>query len=191
MTVDTDLTPPLPHAPVHAALAPRGPVRVAFDVGPVRSKKLYAIIWPGPVRQRRDTPTPGPGRRPRIHPNERSPIHVFILQDNQEFDLAVQLVDAAGNPVPLGDGDAIAFASSDESVLVVADHGDGTATATATGKLGTAQVQATDTETDGDTIRETLDVQIVTGPATSVTITPGEPRDASNPPPETPVEPAP
>jgi hypothetical protein len=154
--------------------------RLRFVAGPVRRKRRFLVLDVGPVRRRRDTPTAAAQlARPRITPHARSQIVVFKLQDNQAVDLAVQAVDEAGNAVPLGDG-ALAWSVSDDAVLALSVSADGASAAVAaTGKLGSSQVQVVDTETDGGSFAGTLDVDVVVGPAVSIDIVPGEPRDAT------------
>jgi len=101
----------------------------------------------------------------------------FQLQDDQQVELAISYLDAAGNPATV-DG-STSWASSDETVLTVEPSADGTsATARAVGPLGTAQVQTTADADLGEgvvAISGVLDVEVIASQAVTATITPGEP----------------
>jgi hypothetical protein len=101
----------------------------------------------------------------------------FIMTDVQKVSLAVQPVDAAGNPAAL-DG-APVWTSTDPAVLTVTAAPDGlSAEAVAVGPLGTAQVSVSadaDMGAGVTTITGVLDVQVMASAAVSLGITPGTP----------------
>jgi hypothetical protein len=110
-----------------------------------------------------------------------SPMASVDILDSQLVSLAVAEVDAAGNPVSSPSPDA--WSSSDATVVAVAaDPSDPTglgAVATAVGPLGTATVTCAVTVTNPDgttaTVSGSLDVNVLAGPVSAVTITPGAP----------------
>ena len=101
----------------------------------------------------------------------------MILTDEQEVELSVAPVTAAGNPATV-DG-AVTWVSSDESIATVASTGPTTALVRNTGALGTAQIAATADADLGAGVRSimaTLDIQVVAAEAVSVGISAGAPR---------------
>ena len=106
---------------------------------------------------------------------------MFIL-DSEQVALSIQPVDAAGNPATV-DG-VPSWSSSDTSVLTLTPSADGlSAVAAATGKLGTSTISVTLGSISG-----TLQVDVHSGAAVSVTISAGTPsaKTAASPGPATP-----
>ena len=101
----------------------------------------------------------------------------MILTDEQEVEVSVVPVTAAGNPATV-DGD-VAWVSSDENIATVVSTGPTTAVVRSTGALGTTQIVA---QADADlgagvrSIMATLDIQVVAAEAMSVNISAGAPR---------------
>ena len=151
------------------------PATLRFIVGPVTHKRRVLLIEIGPVTEATHKPdVPHPARRVRIA-NRGGVVAAFRLEDTQQVDLSVSATDVHGHPAEI-EG-SLTWASSDESVLSVQAAADGMS-ATAVGVApGSAQVQVNDAETDGTNIAGTLDVEVVAGPAVSVTVTPGEVTD--------------
>jgi len=101
----------------------------------------------------------------------------FTLTDIQQVSLAIQAVDARGNPAKL-DG-APVWTSSDTALLTVVASDDGlSCVATAVGPLGTAQVLVTADADLGTGVRALtglLDIDIIASEALNVVIVPGTP----------------
>lgn len=101
----------------------------------------------------------------------------FQLRADQKVSISVSFVDAQGNPAVADDTPV--WDSSDASIVSVVAAPDGlSAVATASGVVGTAQVSVKADADLGDGIKEivgTLDLDIVSGEATSVVLSPGTP----------------
>jgi hypothetical protein len=157
--------------------------RLRFVAGPVRRKRRFLVLDVGPVRRRRDTPTAAAQlARPRITPHARSQIVVFKLQDNQAARPRRPGRRRGRQPdVPLGDG-ALAWSVSDDvGARAVGERG----RSVGDGR-GDRQARHVPGRRSVDTARRTarsfagtLDVEVVVGPAVSIDIVPGEPRDAT------------
>lgn len=101
----------------------------------------------------------------------------YLLRNDQMLPVSIQPVDAWGNPAKI---DGIpAWSVSDVGLANVASAGDGlSAVVTTVGPLGVVQVQVS---ADADlgagvrTITGTLDIQIESGEAVSLSIVPGTP----------------
>ncbi|MGV0985009.1 MAG: hypothetical protein ACOYB2_10670 [Limnohabitans sp.] len=130
--------------------------------------------------------TPEPKTVPVMH---GGPTVAFQIRDDQQVSLAVEALDAEGNPASA----TIAFTSSDETVVAVTDNGDGTALAVASpgaGGLGTATITATATDnSDGDVHLGTFDIEVVAGDVVIVNVVAGTPEAKApvEPPEEPPV----
>lgn len=100
----------------------------------------------------------------------------LALLDNQHCPLAIQAVDAAGQPTTLPAG-AVTWTSSNPSVATVTPSADGmSADVAATGTaLGTAQVAVSADLGGGNVLTGTLDVTVGAGAAASIQIVPGTP----------------
>lgn len=100
----------------------------------------------------------------------------LVLKDSEKVDLAIQGLDAAGNPAPL---EGVEWAVSDSLLLdLVVAEGGLLATVSAVGPLGKAQVSVKADALIGEGIAEligTLDVEIVAGQAVAIAISAGVP----------------
>lgn len=97
------------------------------------------------------------------------------LQDTQHCPLAIQAVDAAGNPATLPPG-AVTWTSSNPSVAPVTPSADGmSADVSAAGPLGTAQIGVSVAVSPSTTLTGSLDVTVVAGDAATIQIVPGTP----------------
>jgi hypothetical protein len=114
--------------------------------------------------------TPEPKTVPVFH---GGPVVVFQLRDSQQIQLAVEALDAEGNPAAAtttwtSSDDVVASVSADG--LVVASPG--------AGGLGTATITASVTDTsDGDVHEGTFEVEVVAGDVVIVNITAGAAED--------------
>ena len=100
---------------------------------------------------------------------------VFLLRDDEQFDLTFEADDKAGNKVPLDDSVTIVVSSSDELILTVTyDAVAAKATVVSTGKLGTAQINVKATIAGND-LTGSLIVEIVAGVADHLTLIPSAP----------------
>jgi len=100
-------------------------------------------------------------------------IMALQLRDTQQVALSAAEVDEHGHPTPVDDGSFV-WASSDPTVVEVIDNGDGTAVARTLGVIGTAQVNVTDTNDD---LTGQLQIDVVPGPPSAISIVAGEPTD--------------
>ena len=101
----------------------------------------------------------------------------MILTDEQEVEVSVAPVTAAGNPAAV-DG-AVIWVTSDAGIATVISTGPTTAVVRSAGALGSAQIVANADADLGAGIRSimaTLDIQVVAAEAMSVNILAGAPR---------------
>lgn len=98
------------------------------------------------------------------------------LQDNQELTVAITFEDAAGNPVPDAiDAGTLAASFADGSALSATPSADQTSVlVTALGPLTTDDVLTVTCTVSGVTFSGTLAFDVGAGPATQMTLTPGE-----------------
>jgi hypothetical protein len=93
----------------------------------------------------------------------------MFIRDDEQVGLSIQPVDKAGNPAEVSGSPS--WSSSDPTILTVVPSADGlSAVAAAVGKLGKATVSVTLGSISG-----TLDVEVHSDAAVSVTITAGTP----------------
>ncbi len=99
----------------------------------------------------------------------------LALLDNQHCPLAIQAVDAAGNPATLPAG-AVTWTSSNPSVAAITPSADGmTCDVAAVGPLGTAQIGVSVAVDATTTLTGSLDVTVSAGAAATIQIVPGTP----------------
>lgn len=104
---------------------------------------------------------------------------MFILRDNEEVDLTIEAVSAAGNPTTV---ESPSWTSSDESIVQVtpSDTDPNMAVARAVGALGTATVTLTADLELGEGVEEAqavLDIEVVGGDAAVFNISAGQARE--------------
>ncbi len=130
--------------------------RMFFKIGPVTEQT-------GPVAI----------NRAMIRTQRGKVVGMLQLTDSQNCDLSVSFVDKKGNPVT--DTHTLTWGVDNSDLLTLTPSDDNkTCGISAVGPLGTALVSVQD---DADQISATLEVQIVSGAATEVTITPGTPTE--------------
>lgn len=100
----------------------------------------------------------------------------LALTDIQKDNLAIQAVDAAGNPVTLPAG-AVTWTSSNDTVVSVAPSADGmSADIAAVGPLGTAQIGVSVVvDPTQPPLTGSLDVTVGASAAATIQIVPGTP----------------
>jgi len=102
----------------------------------------------------------------------------FIMTIDQQVDVAVQYVDAQGNPAPV-DGVPV-WDTSDSSIFSVQAATDGMSATVVSMGIGSGQLSVTGDADLGSGVQQviaTLDMSIVGGMAVAATITPGTPTD--------------
>jgi hypothetical protein len=106
---------------------------------------------------------------------------IFRIPDDENFDLTIGLADRAGNPIgTLPNGTTCTFSGSDTTILTVTPDPANPANCTVatTGKLGSAQVSVA-VVVNGNTMNGIMNVEVVAGDATTLSMTPTNirPRD--------------
>jgi len=99
----------------------------------------------------------------------------LTMTDSQQSVLTVSAVDKKGNPTAVTPG-SIAWLVDNPALLSITDNGDGTATLKAVGPIGTGVVTVKATVNGAD-VAGTLDVTIVSGAPTQLTVTAGTPTE--------------
>lgn len=100
----------------------------------------------------------------------------FLLRADQKVSASVAFLDSQGNPAKV-DG-VPAWGSSDEGVVSVTAEADGLSALIVANSVGLAQVNVKADADLGEGMKEivgTLDLDIVSGEAVSVVLTPGTP----------------
>lgn len=140
---------------------PRG--RMVFKLGPAR--EAPAVVKPTPQFYR--------------FPLLGDPVMALQMTDSQQVEVTAAFLDKRGNPAPV-DG-APVWMTDNPNVIALTPSADGKAcTVVAVGPLGTAKVTMTADADLGEgktDILGTLDFEIVSGAAVTVTLTPGVPTE--------------
>lgn len=135
------------------------------------SGPAYLVIVPGPVRDRATG---------EIDPTNPRGNHMSQIKDGQELDLEVYLASKAGNEIgdQPGDADNLVWQveSGEDVVELEVSEDTRTATIRARGPVGSAVVRLTVPDTE-PTLTATYAVDVVPGPAATLEIRAGEPRD--------------
>lgn len=102
-------------------------------------------------------------------------MNTLSLLDNQHCPLAIQAVDAAGNPTTLPAG-SVTWTTSNGAVAVITPSADGmTCDVAAVGPLGTAQIGVAVVVSPTVTLTGSLAVTVSASAAASIQVVPGTP----------------
>ncbi len=135
------------------------------------------VLWTiGPVRE-----MPGPFLPPKQpitfhHSNRGEVVANFQLTDTQQVGLTISAADKRGNPVPSSSLNNVTWQVDNPNVLALNATG-ATATVSAQGPLGTATVSVSAALPDGTTVGGQLAIDVISGAAVQITITPGTPTE--------------
>lgn len=101
----------------------------------------------------------------------------FVLQDNQNVDVAISFADAAGNPVagPADPGSVIATLASGAEFSATVSADETSVNVRALGPLTTGDVLTVTASVGGVALSGTLAFDAVVGPAAAIGLTPGTP----------------
>ena len=101
----------------------------------------------------------------------------FVLQDNQNVDVAIAFVDAAGNPASVDPGSVTAVLADGTEFTVTLDAAQTSVNVKALGPVTTGDVLTVSCTVGGTAIATpgTIAFDVISGPATAVTLTPGTP----------------